>query len=167
MSQDGSDNESGASGASRAGGSLISSKGKHMQVKVLFTGKKLPRCCLCKACCSDDSPFLNRSCFDKYGGKRPWRAYVKVYKDKHKKELLGKKPTGKQCLICSNLYRNLGAGLSCGVLIVQLCIRVAIVIQFRITDVCFVTIFLCLIVFRLKLVVCLCVYGCCRTPWLL
>ena len=66
------------------------------------------KCCMClhKAC--ESSPLVDSYPQDKYGGYRPWRSYAKV--KNAAKEIIGRKPTGKFCALCHNVYNVLGLG---------------------------------------------------------
>ena len=93
--------------ASSIGGSTTK-----LHTKVVFHLTKPCSCLLCNASSTEASPLSNRSDFDRWGGKRPWKAYKKIT-DRVTKETV-RAPEGRLCLLCFNVYRMLGYDSKCG-----------------------------------------------------
>jgi hypothetical protein len=67
-------------------------------------------CKMCRASCNDRSPMSNATSRDQWGGLRPWGHYSKVRDDAG--EAINRKPDGKLCLLCVNVFNALGRALS-------------------------------------------------------
>ena len=68
--------------------------------------KKIPCCCMCHKGAGEQSPLRGAHNGDKYGGFRPWAGYTKV--GNHRR------PKGKICLICTNVYSAFGYDVKYG-----------------------------------------------------
>ena len=100
MDQVGSDDESLAGSFASTAVSLLAIV---MSVKVVA-------CKLCRAEASEASPLKSANPNDRFGGYRPWGHYSKVRNDHG--ECIGRKPDGKVCLLCINVFNALGLDLS-------------------------------------------------------
>ena len=69
-------------------------------------------CKLCSKCAGDLSPLASGSEDDQWGGFRPWNKYRKVKMPEGGPGYAYKVPQGRMCMLCYNVYRSLGGGLS-------------------------------------------------------
>jgi hypothetical protein len=75
-----------------------------MSCDLAIVHSKIRECNLCGCKSNEKSPLLGGDeKHDKYGGFRPWKYYRKVADGK------AKTPEGQYCLICSNVFKALGA----------------------------------------------------------
>ena len=74
----------------------------------IFFPKKPCSCRLCANTSIQNSPIQTAKKSDIYGGKRPWKAYVKKKINKAGKKEVHKIPTGRTCLPCWNVFRIRG-----------------------------------------------------------
>ena len=97
---DGEDGDDGKSTSGRSGAYSA------MMMLVVDIGK-VCSCNLCKAKCNEASPLPNADDDDKYGGWRPWAFYRRNTDNE------SKRPIGKYCLICLNVFRARGGTRRC------------------------------------------------------
>ena len=67
---------------------------------------KPTKCKMCRSSSDEESPFSGAAQEDRWGGFRPWGHYSKVYSDAG--EVVGRRPDGKLCLPCINVFSALG-----------------------------------------------------------
>ena len=74
----------------------------------IFLPKKPCTCRLCASTSNQNSPFQTAKKSDMYGGKRPWKTYVKKNIIKDGKKEVHRVPMGRTCLPCWNVFRIRG-----------------------------------------------------------
>ena len=109
--------DSGVSGKASTAGTLLA------LLAVIFIGVKTKTCRLC-GCKSDEESPLTSTCHpdDDHGGRRPWRSYTKHSQSE-------KRASGRLCLICWNVFRQLGHAIFVRVCVFRLSLLVDIVLQ--------------------------------------
>ena len=118
--EDGEDSDgadSGVSGKASTAGTLLA------LLTVMFIGVKTKTCRLC-GCKSDEESPLTSTCHpdDDHSGRRPWRSYTKHSQSE-------KRASGRLCLICWNVFRQLGHAIFVCVCVFRLSLLVDIVLQ--------------------------------------
>ena len=97
---DGDDGEDGKSTSGKSGAYSA------MMLLAVVIGK-VCSCKLCKSKCNEASPLPNADDEDKYGGWRPWAFYRRNVDNE------SKRPIGRYCLICLNVFRARGGTRRC------------------------------------------------------